>query len=239
METFFDRYDGVTIDPDSLPDSVELFFAELQELITLAENKKLIWCKLPLEKSEFIPILTKQGFTYHHCDEEALMLVKKMVDNPTLPTAKNYTVGVGAVVIDQGNLLVIKDRFQPGYKLPGGHIDNNEEIKAALKREVFEETGVQIDFESIVNIGHFTQGQFGESNLYIVCTAKALSREIEIHDATEIVEARWIPVDEFLNHEETNNYNRAVVSAALHNSELKLINREMTLRIPSGFEVFY
>lgn len=239
MKTVTDRYDGVTIDPGSLPNSTELFIAQLHEVFIAAEGKKLIWCKLPLEKAEFVPILTKEGFRYHHCDERAVMLVKKLVESPTLPTAKNYTVGVGAIVFQQGNLLVVKDRFQAGYKLPGGHIDNKEEIKTALKREVFEETGVHIEFESIINIGHFTQGQFGESNLYIVCTAIALSSSIEIHDTTEITEARWISVDAFLNYEETNNYNRAVVSAALNNSELKLTNRDITLRIPSGFEVFY
>lgn len=239
MKTTNDRYNGITIDPSTIPYSKEKFKQELHQLLSSVTNEKLLWIKVSIERSDLIPILTQEEFTFHHCDEKAVMLVKKLTTNPIIPTAKNYTVGVGAVVFDKGNLLVIKDKFQPGYKLPGGHIDNNEEIRTALKREVHEETGIEIAFESIINLGHFTHGQFGESNLYIVCTAKALSKEIQIHDSSEIVEARWISVETFLNAEETNNYNRSVVEAALNNSELKLQLQNVTLRIPIGFEVFF
>ena len=68
------------------------------------------------------------------------MLVKKLIQETVIPTAKNYTVGVGAIVRDKEQLLVIKDRFSNGYKLPGGHIDNNESIKDALKREKYLKT---------------------------------------------------------------------------------------------------
>ncbi|MCG8578679.1 MAG: NUDIX domain-containing protein, partial [Bacteroidales bacterium] len=223
---------GIIIDPISLPANANAFEDEVAELLLSLKDKKLLWCKVPIEKSDFIPVLTRRGFEFHHCDERSVMLVKQLLPNAYIPTSRNYIVGVGAVVKHKGQLLVIKDKFSPGYKLPGGHIDKNESIKVALKREVMEETGIRVELESIMNIGHFNVGQFGESNLYFVCTARALTYDIAINDADEIVEALWMDVDEFLNHEEVNNYNKKVVEAAVNNSCLKLTEHEVELRIP-------
>ena len=238
IETFQDKYDGVIVDSTSIPLNENQFKKEMEQLISTSTHKKLIWIKLAIEKSNLVPILTHLDFEFHHCDEKNLMLVKKVTDTSIVPTTKNYIVAVGAVVFHQGKLLVIKDRFSTGYKLPGGHIDKNESIKDALVREVYEETGVHVHFQSIMNLGHFKNGQFGESNLYIVCTAIALSSSININDADEIAEATWISPQDFLNDADVNNYNKSVVSAAINNKELKLIDQHVELKTTTG-EVFF
>lgn len=226
------------VDNSTLPENKYQFKKEIIRLIESITDKKLVWIKIPVEKSDFIPVLTNLNFEFHHCDERNLMLVKKMSPYSIVPTTKNYIVGVGAIVINDGQLLVVKDRFSPGYKLPGGHIDKNESIKEAVKREVFEETGINIEFESIVNIGHFKNGQFGESNLYIVCTAKSFSKNITINDASEITEAKWMSPEDFLKSEDTNIYNKSVVKAAVNNKELKLTEQHIQLKAAGG-EVFF
>jgi len=238
IETVYDKYNGLIVNNKALPDSSEEFKSEIIRIIDSSRNKELLWIKIPIEKSEYIPILTKLDFEFHHCDEKNLMLIKKLNQSSFIPTAKNFIVGVGAIVINKGKLLVIKDKFSVGYKLPGGHIDKHESIKDALKREVVEETGINIEFESIINIGHFRNGQFGESNLYIVCTAKALSEKITINDLSEISIAEWIVPTDFLNSKEVNAYNKSVVQAAITNKELKLKEQKIKLKIPDG-EVFF
>jgi 8-oxo-dGTP diphosphatase len=117
-----------------------------------------------------------------------------------IPTAANHTLGVGVVVINENNqLLVIKERISTvGYKLPGGHIDDGEMISTAATREVLEETGIEVEFESIISLGHFYPHQFHKSNLYILCKAKPISHEINIQDTDEIEDAKWVDVDEYL-----------------------------------------
>lgn len=237
MQTTEDRYNGITVDPATLPPTKEEFEQELQELMAASADKNLLWVHIPIAQSDYIPVLTKLGFVFHHCNETYLMLVKQLVEGALIPTSRTHLVGVGAIVRDGNQLLVIKDRYFEGYKLPGGHIDRHESIKEALKREVYEETGVHIEFESILNLGHFTQGQFDASALYIVCTAKALSKEINIYDASEILDARWMDVDEFLSLEDTNHYNKSVVKASLNNTDLKLTEHQIPLRVAG--EVFY
>ena len=238
IEIVNNKYDGVIVDNTTLPDKKDIFQKEILRLIEQLNNKKLLWIKIPIEKSDFIPILANLDFEFHHCDEKNLLLVKKMTSDAIVPTTKNYIVGVGAIVFNEGQLLVIKDRLSTGYKLPGGHIDKNESIKNAVKREIYEETGINVEFESIANIGHFRNGQFGESNLYIVCTAKALSKVITINDSSEIAEARWISPVDFLNSDDVNAYNKSVVEAVLNNKELKLVEQKIKLKVPDG-EVFY
>jgi len=238
IKTFDDKYDGTIVDNTTLPQRKDVFKKEIELLIESLKNKKLLWVKIPTKKADFIPILTNLDFEFHHCDGNNVMLVRKLAQDAITPTSKNYIIGVGAIVFDEGQLLVVKDRFSIGYKLPGGYIDNSELIKNALKREVYEETGISIEFESIVSIGHFINGQFGESNLYIVCTAKAFTKEIIINDSSEIAEARWIDFEDFFNLEDVNTYNKSVVKAAIDNRDLKLTDQPIKLRVSSG-EVFF
>lgn len=238
IKTINNMYNGTVVDNATLPDNKDKFKEEIIRIIDSLKNKELLWIKIPIEKSDFISILTNLDFEFHHCDERNLMLIKKLRQDIFIPTTKNFIVGVGAIVLSNRKLLAVKDRYSSGHKLPGGHIDKNETIKDALKREVFEETGIGIEFESIVNIGHFRNGQFGESNLYIVCTAKALTKEITINDSSEIAEAIWIDPVEFLKSDDVNTYNKSIVKAAMDNKELKLIEQKIKLRVPDG-EVFF
>ena len=238
IEVIENKYNGIIIDSSTIAQKNDEFKSEIVQLLKSIPDKKLIWIKITIEKSAFIPILTSLDFKFHHCDENNLMLVKKLIQDAVVPTAKNYNVGVGAIVIEGDELLVIKDRYSNEYKLPGGHIDNHETIKGALKREVYEETGIHVEFESIVNLGHFTKGQFEESNLYIVCTAKALTKEITIYDVSEIIDAKWIKTEAFLNSKKTNNYNKNVVKASIENEDLKLTDQLIKLRVTGG-EVFF
>ncbi len=238
IKTIENKYDGVILDSTTLPQKKDEFKKEMVALIESQRNKKLIWIKIPIEKSDFIPILTHLDFEFHHCEARSLMLIRKMAQDSFVPTTKNFIVGVGAIVFSEGRLLVIKDRFLNGYKLPGGHIDKNESIKSAVKREVYEETGIAVEFESIMNIGHFRNGQFGESNLYMVCTAIALSKKIAINDSSEIAEARWIDPEDFLKSDDVNDYNKSVVKAAINNKGLKLTEQQIKLRVSNG-EVFF
>jgi len=234
-----DKYNGITIDGSSLTYDIDLFKKALLEIIAQNKTKNLLWIKIPICNSNFIPLLTSYDFVFHHCNEKDITLVKRISINPIIPTAKNHTLGVGAVVIKDNQLLVIKDKFQKGFKLPGGHIDDRENITTALKREVLEETGIKIQFENITSIGHFSPSQFGESNLYIVCKAKAVSYEINIQDADEILEAKWINLEEFFIDEEILSYNKALVKSAIVNKGLKIDECNFFTNPNKTYEFFF
>ena len=217
-----DKYGGVIIDESTVPHPQEGLEENLIKIISEQADKKVMWITLPISKSDHIPLLTKYDFNFYDCTETSIVLFKRLAVDPITPTATNHTIGVGAFVRDENNILVIKDRIYKKYKLPGGYIDNKENISQALEREVFEETGINIKLESIVSIGHFSPGQFNESNIYIVCNAKPLSKTINVADSQEIIEAKWIDIDEYLDSEEIHPYNKKIVKTAMQNRGIKL-----------------
>ena len=56
--------------------------------------------------------------------------------------------GVGdwvlAVVVDEGRVLLVRNRWSDGWVPPGGKIDPGETPREAAEREVIEETGVEV-----------------------------------------------------------------------------------------------
>ena len=240
--TVLDPYNGITIDSKDLPDTKEEFELNLDYLIDEVKNKRnLIWIYIDIGKSDFIPIATKKGFFFHSCDENYILLVKRTIKNAIIPTAANHTLGVGAVVInDKNEILVIKEKISNlGYKLPGGHIDNGEMISTALEREVLEETGIIVEFESIISLGHFYPHQFHKSNLYILCIAKPKTFEINIQDTQEIVDAKWVDVNKYLEDDEVLAYSKAVVFASLEYKGFIKANQELLCHIKKEFELFF
>ena len=241
FNTILDPFNGITIDDILDISSQEEFEENLDYLIENTKNRrKLIWIYIDIKCSNFIPIATKKGFFFHSCDEDYILVVKRLFPNAIVPTAVNHTLGVGAVVIHDNKLLVVKERVSNiGFKMPGGHIDNKEMISTALVREVKEETGIDVQFDSIISLGHFYPHQFHKSNLYILCIANAKSFEINIEDTNEILEAKWVDIDEYLEDKEVLDYAKAIVIAALEHKGFTLANHETLTNIKKDFELFF
>jgi len=241
FNTILDPFNGITIDEVSLPTSKDEFEINLDYLIENTKNRRnLIWIYIDINRSDFIPIATKKGFFFHSCDEDYILVVKRLFPNAIIPTAANHTLGVGAIVIHNNKLLVVKERISNlGFKMPGGHIDNKEMISTALVREVKEETGIDVQFDSIISLGHFYPHQFHKSNLYILCIANATSYEINIEDTDEILEAKWVDINEYLEDDKVMDYSKAIVVAAIRHKGLTLTNHETLTHIKKDFELFF
>lgn len=53
---------------------------------------------------------------------------------------KHFFVGVKAIIVQDGKVLLLKDSSRPDFwDVPGGRIDDNETIEQALLRELHEE----------------------------------------------------------------------------------------------------
>ncbi len=59
------------------------------------------------------------------------------------------TAGVRAMVFDEaGRVLLVRHTYVDGWYMPGGGVDRNETMQAAMRREVDEEAGVLISPEA-------------------------------------------------------------------------------------------
>ena len=73
-------------------------------------------------------------------------------------TENNYTkVGVGVMIFKEGKVLLgkRKNSFGEGeYSFPGGHLEYMESFEECVRREVFEECGLEIDNVKFVSLGN-------------------------------------------------------------------------------------
>ena len=71
------------------------------------------------------------------------------------PYPDRPVVGVGAVVLDAGRVLLVKRGHAPlkgHWSLPGGRVETGETLEQAVAREVLEETGMTIEVGPIVEV---------------------------------------------------------------------------------------
>ena len=64
-------------------------------------------------------------------------------------------VGVGAVVVNEGRVLLVQRGTEPlkgHWSLPGGLIEVGEELTAAVLREVYEETGLMVEPVQLIEL---------------------------------------------------------------------------------------
>lgn len=211
-----DAFNGAIISLSALPEDNLNFEEQLKGLINLLsrQGKQLLWLTLKIDKSFLIPAATEAGFVFHNCLEDQITLILRLKENAYAPFVPSYTIGAGAVVINEHNeILVVKEKMNAsiGYKLPGGHIELGEKISQAIIREVYEETGIIAEFESIQGLITKQNYRFGKSNMYLVCRLQAISANINIQDQDEIIDARWIDINEYINDEMNSVFNRKIV----------------------------
>lgn len=104
-------------------------------------------------------------------------------------------VGTAAVIKNsKGELLMVKRKNPPAKGLwgfPGGKIEFGETIKEAARREVKEETGLDVDIEKILTVGEAIEKDI--HRVVVVCEAKMKGGMIKASDdATDIM---WIGLD--------------------------------------------
>lgn len=64
-------------------------------------------------------------------------------------------VGVGAVIVNDGKVVLVKRKYEPlagQWSLPGGRLELGETLEAGLAREMLEETGLVVQVGPVVDV---------------------------------------------------------------------------------------
>ena len=104
-------------------------------------------------------------------------------------------VGVGCIVIRDGQLLLVRN--QRGlWSTPGGHLDFGESPEICAARETREETGVSVSNMQFVAITNDVLADVGKHYVTIWMRGDADGDSTQIGDTAEIKELGWFSPDE-------------------------------------------
>jgi 8-oxo-dGTP diphosphatase len=128
-----------------------------------------------------------------------------------------FTVTAGALIFDEDNRLLLLDHFfrpDGGWGIPGGFLNKGEQPEEALRRELREEIGIEVDRVQFL----FARTLRRPGQIEIYFRARALGQPVPC--SFEIKRAEWFTFDE--------------LPADLSNDQRRLIQRTLALSENSG-----
>jgi 8-oxo-dGTP diphosphatase len=110
-------------------------------------------------------------------------------------------VGVGAVIVQQGKVLLARRGAPPlqgEWSLPGGVVELGETLRAAAEREALEETGLMVEAGEVLEIfdriipGAEKRPQYHYVLVDFLCRVTGG----ELRSGTDVAEVAWASADE-------------------------------------------
>jgi 8-oxo-dGTP diphosphatase len=75
--------------------------------------------------------------------------------NDTRQYPSRPVAGVGAVIVTEGKVVLVRRRFEPlagRWSLPGGAVEVGETLTAAVAREMLEEVGLEVEVGPVIEV---------------------------------------------------------------------------------------
>ncbi|HAA95987.1 MAG TPA: NADH pyrophosphatase [Dehalococcoidia bacterium] len=127
-----------------------------------------------------------------------------------------YNLGVGGAVVNDGRLLLVRRASRRGrgnWQIPGGFVELNETIEAAVVREVEEEAGVVASVQGVLGIRNRYDEDGGNSS-YVVLLLSPRSGAPN-PDMKEVDRAEYFSLAEIQAMEQISPVNIEVAKRAL------------------------
>jgi ADP-ribose pyrophosphatase YjhB (NUDIX family) len=134
-----------------------------------------------------------------YCGKPLLMVESGGIQRPTCSSCgfihfRNPSPTVSLLIVDGKKVLLGKRGGPPGkgtWSLPSGYIEYDDDFLTAAIREAKEETGLDVELISIINVvSSFVTAKFHFLGVYLV--AQVLGGELAAADDLEAVE--WFPI---------------------------------------------
>jgi 8-oxo-dGTP diphosphatase len=106
-------------------------------------------------------------------------------------------VGIGAVVVQDGKVLLVKRRYAPlagEWSLPGGGVEVGETLEACVVREMREETGLDVEVGPVIEVfDRITQDADGRVQYhYVLVDYLCWPLAGELVPASDVADAAWV-----------------------------------------------
>lgn len=103
---------------------------------------------------------------------------------------------VTVCIQEEGKFLIVQEGIPKAYglwNLPGGHLDDDEDLLEGAMREAKEETGLNIEITGIMSIQRNMIN--GLNHVRVIFNARKVGGEIAF-DKNEILDVKWVTPEE-------------------------------------------
>lgn len=108
----------------------------------------------------------------------------------------------GCLIEKDNRFLMVKEAKKKCYgqwNFPAGHLEENETIKEAAIREVYEETGCKVKLTGLLPVVHeFIKNE----NAVMVRFVAKIEEENIVFNENEILDVKWIDIEDIKNMKE-------------------------------------
>lgn len=120
-------------------------------------------------------------------------------------------VGVGAVIIKEGKIALIKRGNEPGrgkWTIPGGLVELAESPEDAVVRETHEEVGLDVDKPGLIDVvSNVDYDDEGKVKYHYIIIDYFVHVKAGVAEAgSDAVELRWVPFGEVEGYDLTESF---------------------------------
>ena len=109
-------------------------------------------------------------------------------------------VGVGGVVVHRQRALLIRRGCEPlkgAWSIPGGMLELGEELAEGVRRELKEETGLEVEpLEIVAAFDRITREGKGIKYHYVIVDYVCRLRGGKLKPSSDVTDARWVRREE-------------------------------------------
>lgn len=114
---------------------------------------------------------------------------------------------VGAIILREDELLLIKRGAEPAmgkWSIPGGSVEIGETLEEAVRREVKEETNLDVEVGKLAGLTDLIVKKDGVLTWhYVLINYFATALDGEPVAATDVSECRWVKLSDLANYDVT------------------------------------
>jgi ADP-ribose pyrophosphatase YjhB (NUDIX family) len=114
-----------------------------------------------------------------------------------VPTRPSPTWTIALIVVREGDRFVlVEEHHDRGWYLPAGRIEHGESLVDGARREVREESGLEVELDGILRIEHTPALAARDARLRIVFLAHPIGGTLKTTADDESLGAVWVRLDQ-------------------------------------------
>jgi ADP-ribose pyrophosphatase len=124
---------------------------------------------------------------------------------------KHPMVGVGAIIIQDGKILIVKRGSEPGkgkWSVPGGLVELGEAIEQTVVREVKEECNLDVEVDRLIDVvDNIVTDENGEVKYHFVILDFFVKlRGGKLKPGDDVENAKWVTLEEVEKYDITKTF---------------------------------